>query len=281
MIPIRINELNDIVSSDYLRLNSCGVNKLSNVDTGSLRPNGRNDYHILYILSGKCYFECDDHFEIAESGDLLIYYPGQRQHYKYVKEDETVSCFLHFSGTGCESLLNDLGFTKDKHLYNLGFIPNVDKMIVKMRFEYTQKKRFFEHRTSAILLELLSIFGRRLAESSLYNDNSYVSRIDKVCKMMIEDFDCWHNMEYYAEQSFLSVSRFEHIFREITGVSPNKYLTALRINRATELLVETDLSVADISTMLGFSSLSYFIRVFRKHTGTTPLNYKNGSFSDD
>ena len=280
MIPVRINESNDIVSNEYLCLNSCGINKISNLETGSQRPNGRHDYHIIYVFSGKCYVEVNGAFKVAQSGDLVLYYPGQPQHYKYLKEDDTVSCYLHFSGSGCDSLLQEFGFSPDQRIYNLGLIPNVEKIIGRMRFEQTQKKPFYQHRTSALLLELLSIFGRRLSESSVFSDSSFVSRIDKICKMMIEDNEDWHNMEYYAEQCFLSVSRFEHVFREITGVSPNKYLMNLRINKAKEFLAETDMSVADISTLLGFSSLSYFIRIFKKHTGATPLNFRNGYFSD-
>ncbi len=280
MIPIRINESNDIVSNEYLCLNSCGINKISNIETGSVRPNGRHDYHIIYVFSGKCYVEINSEFKVAQSGDLILYYPGQPQHYKYLKEDESLSCYLHFSGSACESLLSEFVFSADKRIYNLGLVPNVEKIIERMRFEHTQKKQFYQHRTSALLLELLSIFGRRLSEASVFSDSAFVSRIDRVCKLMIEDNEHWHNMEYYAEQCFLSVSRFEHVFREITGVSPNKYLMTLRINRAKELLAETDMSVADISTFLGFSSLSYFIRIFKKHTASTPLNYRNGFYSE-
>jgi len=280
VIPIRLNESNDIVSNKYLCLNSCGVTKISNLETGSVRPNGRRDYHIIYVSEGRCYVEDNGNFSVAQSGDLILYYPGVPQHYKYLKEDESVSYFLHFSGVGCDELLKEFGFSSNKRIYNLGQIPNVEKIIARMRFEYTQKKQFYEHRTSALLLELLSIFGRRLSESSVFSDNAYVSRIDKICKLMIEDNECWHNMEYYAEQCYLSVSRFEHVFREITGMSPNKYLMNLRINRAKELLAETDLSVADISSLLGFSSLSYFIRIFKKYTYTTPLNFRNGYFSE-
>ena len=159
MIPIRINESNDIVSNKYLCLNSCGITKISNLETGSVRPNGRHDYHIIYVFSGKCHVLVNDEFKIAESGDLVLFYPGVPQHYKYLKDDDTVSCFLHFSGVGCEELLSEFGFSRDKMIYSLGLIPSVDKIIGRMRFEYTQKKQFFEHRTSALLLELLSIFG--------------------------------------------------------------------------------------------------------------------------
>ena len=122
MIPIRINESNDIVSNKYLCLNSCGITKISNLETGSVRPSGRHDYHIIYVFSGKCYVVDKEKTAVAQSGDLILYYPGVPQHYKYLREDETVSCFLHFSGVGCEELLKEFGFSKDRRIYNLGQI---------------------------------------------------------------------------------------------------------------------------------------------------------------
>lgn len=281
MIPVRLNESNDIVSNKYLCVNSCGINRVFGIETGSVRPNGRRDYHIIYVLNGNCYVEVDGEFVRADAGSMILYYPGVPQHYKYSKDDDTTSCYLHFSGIGCEELLDEFGFSKDVRIYNLGIIPGAESIFRRLKFEQTQKKLFYEQRSSSLLLELLALFGRSLSESAIYSDNSYVSRIDKICKIMLDDNESWHNMEYYAEQCFLSVSRFEHVFREVTGMSPNKYLMNLRINKAKDLLAETDMSVADVSIFLGFSSQSYFIRIFKKYTGQTPLKYKVGQFSRD
>ena len=59
-----------------------------------------------------------------------------------------------------------------------------------------------------------------------------------------------------------------------TRLTVNGYLTALRIEKAKELLKATDKSVAEVARLVGFNDYNYFIRVFKKTVGTTPLSYK-------
>ncbi|MGN7360392.1 AraC family transcriptional regulator [Paenibacillus sp. SAF-054] len=63
-------------------------------------------------------------------------------------------------------------------------------------------------------------------------------------------------------------------FREVYGVSPKYYAQQLRINRAKELLQQTDLPVSGIAQLLSFSSTEYFCRFFRSHVGFTPYKYR-------
>lgn len=68
-----------------------------------------------------------------------------------------------------------------------------------------------------------------------------------------------------------------HAFKEEYGVSPINYLIACRIRDGKRLLSETDLSLSQISTILGFSSPSYFSQSFRKAEGISPMEYRNHS----
>ena len=57
----------------------------------------------------------------------------------------------------------------------------------------------------------------------------------------------------------------------------SSYINSKRVERSTELLRKTDLSMEDISQRVGFSSASYYSKIFKKHTGTTPLQYRKNS----
>ena len=58
----------EAISDEYLHVNHCGCNHLGGRDIGSLRPDGRVDYHILYIAEGCCY--------VTEKGNYFIYVNG-------------------------------------------------------------------------------------------------------------------------------------------------------------------------------------------------------------
>ena len=63
-------------------------------------------------------------------------------------------------------------------------------------------------------------------------------------------------------------------FKKITGINLSDYISEMKINEAKELIRYTDRSFIDISSYLGFSTQSYFIKVFKKVTGKTPREYR-------
>jgi len=77
-----------------------------------------------------------------------------------------------------------------------------------------------------------------------------------------------------AEVVGLSSSRFSHLFREQTGMTPGQFLERERIMRANQLLTVTSRTIAEISAMVGFASPFYFTSRFRKITGVNPREFR-------
>jgi len=73
-----------------------------------------------------------------------------------------------------------------------------------------------------------------------------------------------------ARVSGVSEAHFARSFKEAFGVPPHRYLLTRRIERATALLRETDLSITDIAFQTGWQSLGTFGRTFRDVTGESP-----------
>lgn len=77
-----------------------------------------------------------------------------------------------------------------------------------------------------------------------------------------------------AETVGLSESWFSEVFRQTTGKTPLQWQLARRVERAKELLVGSDISVADAAAELGFSDQAHLTRVFRQVTGETPAAWR-------
>jgi AraC-like DNA-binding protein len=72
----------------------------------------------------------------------------------------------------------------------------------------------------------------------------------------------------------LSVFHFARQFKQSAGVSPHYYLVGRRIERAKELLAETDLSLSEIAFATGFSDQSHLTRHFRQMIGVAPGQFR-------
>ena len=80
-----------------------------------------------------------------------------------------------------------------------------------------------------------------------------------------------------AHVSGLSASRFAHRFREEVGTTPLRFLEQQRIARARELLLMTGRSISAIATEVGMPDHTWFARVFRRHVGTSPSDFRAGT----
>ena len=81
-------------------------------------------------------------------------------------------------------------------------------------------------------------------------------------------------LEELARVANLSPHRFAHNFKRETGTPPYQFVIRRRIERAKPLLRDTEMSIADVTYLLGFGTPSRFTHLFRRETGTTPSRYR-------
>ncbi|MFK8251937.1 AraC family transcriptional regulator [Ancylobacter terrae] len=82
------------------------------------------------------------------------------------------------------------------------------------------------------------------------------------------------SLDELAAEARLSPFHFARMFKQSVGVPPRVYLTQLRMERACELLAQTDLSVTEIAQDVGYSSNQVLARVFVKHRQLSPSDYR-------
>jgi AraC family transcriptional regulator len=82
------------------------------------------------------------------------------------------------------------------------------------------------------------------------------------------------SLETLARVAGLSPNYFLNAFREVTGRTPHRYVTELRVARACELLHDPHRPITEVSLAVGFSSQSHLTEVFRRTMKTTPAAYR-------
>lgn len=256
--------LNEKLSDNFLELNICGKQKIER-DITTIRPNGRCDYHLLYILTGVCYLEN----YLAHPGDLVLFHPNERQYYRFYGKDKTESLYFHFSGTGCEKLLKTARITK--RVNSIGKIDKLMSIYKYMNEEYLIKQEGYKVCCAGLLAQFITIAGRGLTNNSpSYPNRELINVLDKMNKNFQKNLP----VSYYAELCNLSESRFCHVMREHTGMSPKAYLTMLKVEYALKLIETSDLSLSEISEETGIDDYNYFCRLIRTKTGKSPSQHR-------
>lgn len=92
--------------------------------------------------------------------------------------------------------------------------------------------------------------------NTCYNENITLKDVSKVVNL---------NPNYISQ-----------VFKKTTGTTFSHYLTDLRIKNAKKLLVTTNISINDVSIQSGFNDYFYFLKTFKKYTGKTPSEFRNG-----
>lgn len=83
------------------------------------------------------------------------------------------------------------------------------------------------------------------------------------------------SIQQLAELVHLNPTYLSQTFKKETGNSLGKYILNEKLNEAKRMLVQSDISIAEISMLLQFSDQSYFTSTFKKFTGVTPRQYRN------
>jgi transcriptional regulator GlxA family with amidase domain len=80
-----------------------------------------------------------------------------------------------------------------------------------------------------------------------------------------------------GKKTGLSYVQFLRRFQVYTGMTPTDYVTALRLQKAKTLLVDTDMLVREVSAVCGFENEYYFSNFFKKHVKMSPSDFRNAT----
>ena len=103
----------------------------------------------------------------------------------------------------------------------------------------------------------------------------YDKIVSQAVRYMNEHLEEDISLKAVADVIYCSAPYLSSLFKKETGSNFSEYLVNMRIRRAQNLLLSTKLPVSEIAQKVGIANCSYFIRVFARITGVTPVKYRN------
>ncbi|MBO4591015.1 MAG: helix-turn-helix transcriptional regulator, partial [Eubacterium sp.] len=226
-------------------------------------------------------------YNLAE-GDFVLVWPMEM--HAIIDADREKSLVIQFSNGFVNSLLDlqrIMHFYRNLHVICTNTHPELTKKLQDIA--YRMKDCFFangsdrELRCCMLLMEfMLTLDEHReefVPELSADNRGKYTEDVMRRL-IMVTDY-IKNNLTSddlsqgaMAEMAGISRDYFSRIFKNFTGMNYSKWLNTIRLEKATELLSQKDMTLTEVAMLSGFQSIPSFNRVFRDEKGMAPGEYR-------
>lgn len=242
-----------------------------------------NSIEIIYVLQGSIQISIDtDNFKLYEneleiinvdeshsiSSDndnrLLIFHIDPNFLSKYYKDIKNIYFYTNTSDEGAQD-----GIEYD----------TFRKLLSELLFEYVKKLENYDEEIEKILIDLLyhliNNFHYLIYEQSELKDNKeQLDRYHRISKYIYNNYSNNITLQEIAKKEFLSPHYLSHEIKNATGSSFTSLLNLTRVEESVKLLINSDLSISEICSEVGFSHTRYLNKHFKYYYGCTPLQFR-------
>ena len=256
----------DRESDKYVYINNCGFcEKITQMQVE--RPTGRTDYQLIYIKSGEMTFLLEDRRVTLGEGGIFFYRPAKPQRY-FVSSPSASYFWIHFAGTEIPRMIN---FFEDV-CYQIGPFPEFERFCRSFYADFQLAKRHNEMRFEGELIVLLARLFELICPPQI-SEKDY-SKISKAVLSMHSHFPFRADNSALSAMCGMSKFHFIKLFKSATGSTPQQYYMTMLMDKSKMLLVNTNHTICEIAALCGVEDALYFSRLFKKHVGCSPSEYR-------
>ena len=259
----------DLASEEYPILVNCAGNVVKKEAFATYNAGGRSDYYLIYIESGGMEVDLPKGRVSVKEGDVILFPPQYPYRYGCTGNVALSYLWVHFTGSYAGRMLEECGFDSLPFVKSVGGHHGACAGFRRM-FE------IFESSTRLQRQELACALERLLLDLSLAMDGARGERgLERSLNYIHTSYHTDLRIPRLAQMEHLSNSRYVAVFKERTGLSPNQYVTDLRISIACDQLRNSEQSVKEIALSVGYADPHFFSRLFKKKTGVSPQKYRD------
>lgn len=240
-----------------------------------------DEFQIIYILNGTGIFESRScRSTPVKAGSIIMLFPYEWHRFKPDEEIGWDEYWIGCKGPILNNLTHKHFFTKDKPVMHVGIQEPVmtlfDEVIEKTKFE----KSGYQQLISGAVLHLFGSVYSILKEEELGKTQRYDDFVSKAIIAIRSNINANTSIEQLANSLNVGYSSFRKIFKEYTGIAPHQYILQLKLKKAKSLLSDSQKSIKEIASELGFETSFSFSKIFKNKTGVSPNAYRKKIIQD-
>lgn len=236
-----------------------------------LKRSEHDSYMFTFCIKGHGYIKYHNKVHEFQKDDLL-FINCMDEHEMWTDKDGMTLIYIHLQNPSLEAFLayvqNITGIVISCPNDSIGFVSTI-----KGIHKTIEEKKFDECDASIKIYEMLLRLRKHVHDMSTYIAFA-PETIRKATEYIEDHFTARLSLDEIAQEVGLSKYYLEKKFKECLGVPVSQYIAKKRITKAQELLIQTDLSVSEISSEVGLLDSQVLIRMFKKNLGITPYQYR-------
>lgn len=236
-------------------------------------PNFRDYYLMHYIISGEGYYIFNGTKYHLHAGDAFLIYPLKTACYYADLDNPWEYYWVGFNGNDAKILLSLTEFTLESPV--LSVLSNDILELFLQIYNAKGPNAYHSTRMAGYLYLMLSYFMETAQNNRTPAETCMQDNLKTAQEYIIKHYQDEITVEELAEITGISRSWLYRCFKQLTGLSPNEYLTNYRIERAKILLQNSTHTIKQTAYSVGFKDELYFSKIFKRMTGKSPSEYKN------
>ncbi|SFE76563.1 AraC-type DNA-binding protein [Paenibacillus catalpae] len=245
-------------------------------------------FEINLVLSGTQDFIVERTSYIQKPGDLLLFRPGDH-HESRVSGDEDMTYYcLHFDVD--EPSFRELLCRTPRCFYpsdselSIAIRPALDKLIGLTASEEpvvrTESRMFMLSALFELFAVLSGTLSRLNQDPAGIRNSEIASQVAAMLEQAVDEIGSSGNLDdkdtvtSVAAAVGYSTSSVNRMFTRAFGVSPRQYLSTIMLKKSKLLLMDPELTIEEISSLLGYNNIAHFSRQFKRWTGESPSRFR-------
>lgn len=235
------------------------------------------EYQLIYITKGQGVFESESFKRsVVKAGTIIILFPNERHRYKPDSHTGWDEYWVGVKGNIIDNLVTSGHLKPENPCLHIGFNESVLNIYNCIIDNTKNEKPGYQPLISGAVFHLIGSCHAAIKQSVAENREESVI-IDKSRLLFRANISNPYSAEQAAHELNVGYSWFRKLFKDYTGLSPGQYYLQLKIEKAKDLLCNSNLPIKEISVELNFDSSFYFSRIFRDKTGLRPTEYRKWS----